>query len=192
MSQSLDPSLNPLAPQQTRVRWWKRGWVWVVVVFVAVWFGLPLLLQPFVKQSQGINGTNDLSKFSGSKATPQNTTYDVVTATSPTVGPVTAPVTVVEFGDFQCPYCRAAEPILKQMLLKYPEAVRLMYRHFPLTDIHAEALSSAEAAACADAQDKFWPYHDQLYANQEALGETLYTSIATSLKLDLDLHSSRL
>lgn len=186
MPESRDPSLNPLAPQPNRVRWWRRAWVWVVVVFLAVWFGLPLLLKPFIQQSQSVTGTDGITKFSASRELPQNTTYDVVTPSSPTLGPITAPVTVVEFGDFQCPYCGKAEPIIKQVLAKYPEAVRFMYRHFPLVDVHPEALNSAEAAACAGQQDKFWPYHDQLYHNQDALGESLYTSIATSLNLDLD------
>lgn len=158
----------------------------MVVVIVVVWFGLPLALQPFIKQAEVTTGTNQLTKLSGSKPEPASVTYDVVSATSPSTGPITAPVTVVEFGDFQCPFCKAAEPILKQVLAKYPDAVRLMFRNLPLQDVHAEAINSAEAAACADKQGKFWPYHDQLYANQDSLGEALYSSLATSLSLDLD------
>ncbi len=189
MQPELNSTPNLVLPKLSGRPWWKRAWLWVVVVFLAVWFGLPLVLQPFMKQGQVTTGTNQLTKFSGSTNTPANTTYDVITPSSPTLGPVTAPVTIVEFGDFQCPFCRAAEPILKQVLAKYPEAVRLMYRNLPLnlldSSLHPEATNAAEAAACAAVQGKFWPYHDQLYQNQDALGESIYTSLATSLALDL-------
>lgn len=163
--------------------------LWIVVAAAAMWFGLPLALQLFIKRGEVVSGTDQLTKLAGSAPAPANTTYDVVSALSPTLGPVTAPVTVVEFADFQCPFCKAAAPILEQVIQKYPEAVRLMFRNLPLADVHPEAIASAEAAACAGAQGKFWSYHDQLYANQDSLGKSLYTSLATSLGLDLQQFS---
>lgn len=184
----LTPTQNFVSPGLPRRPWYRRVWLWIVVLFVVVWLGLPLLLQPFTQQGDITDGTDQLTLLSGSQATPANTTYDVVSSTSPSLGPVTAPVTVVEFGDFQCPFCKEAEPILKQVLAKYPEAVRLIFRNLPLGDVHPEAIAAAEAAACAHAQDKpgdqdtlFWHYHDGLYASQDSLGDSFYTTLATSL-----------
>jgi protein-disulfide isomerase len=76
-----------------------------------------------------------------------------------------APVMVVEFSDFQCPYCRQVEPTLKQLLAKYPDKVSLAYRDFPIPSIHPQAELAAEASRCALEQGKYWEYHDQLYNN---------------------------
>jgi len=80
-----------------------------------------------------------------------------------------APVTIVEFADFQCPYCGAVQPTLKQVMEKYQGKVQLGYRDFPLRQVHAQAQQAAEAAGCAADQGKFWEYHDLLFANQDRL-----------------------
>ena len=95
-----------------------------------------------------------------------------------------APVTIVEFSDFQCPFCKAAESTLKEVLTKYSGRVKLAYLDFPLSEIHPRAQSAAEAARCAGEQGKFWEYHDALYADQSKLnGPELVTS-AVALKMD--------
>jgi protein-disulfide isomerase len=86
----------------------------------------------------------------------------------PELGPQDAPVTIVEFGDFQCPYCGRSEDTLKQLRTKYGDKIKLVYMDFPLP-MHANALDAAKAARCANEQGKFWPYHDQLFANQTKL-----------------------
>jgi protein-disulfide isomerase len=86
-----------------------------------------------------------------------------VAADGPARGPQDAPVTIVEFSDFQCPFCRRAEPTVKQLLDRYQDRVRFVYRHFPL-EMHPRARPAAEAAACADAQGRFWDYHEKLFA----------------------------
>jgi protein-disulfide isomerase len=83
----------------------------------------------------------------------------------PARGPATAPVTIVEFSDFHCPYCRAVQPTLHEVLSKYPGKVRLVYRHFPLDSLHPEARRVAEASICAAEQDRFWQFHDRVYAS---------------------------
>jgi len=185
-SSNLSPAPNLVLPKLARRPWYARVWIWIIAVFLLAWFGLPLILQPFIKQTSLPTGTNQLTKLPGAVQLPAGTIYDVATPGSPSRGPVGAPVTVVEFGDFQCPFCGEAEPILKQVLVKYPDAVRLVFRNLPLQDVHPEALNSAEAAACAGAQGKFWEYHDALYANQASLGEAFYTQLATTLGLQLD------
>jgi protein-disulfide isomerase len=92
-----------------------------------------------------------------------------VAAEGPAKGPADAPVTIVEFSDFQCPYCQRSAGTVEQILEKYPDQVRVVYRHLPLERIHSRARAAAEAAACADDQEQFWPYHDKLFANNRAL-----------------------
>ena len=86
------------------------------------------------------------------------------------LGPATAPVTLIEYGDYECPYCRAAQPILKQIKEIMGDDLRLAYRHFPLSQIHPHAYQAAEAAEAAGAQGRFWEMHDLLFANQDRLG----------------------
>jgi protein-disulfide isomerase len=102
----------------------------------------------------------------------------------PSRGPASAPVTIVEFSDFHCPFCRAAQPTLQQVLARYPDQVRLVYRHFPLDSIHPEARRAAEASWCAARQDKFWRFHDGLYANGADASTATLDRVAREAGLD--------
>src|ERR1700733_2792868 len=82
-----------------------------------------------------------------------------------------AAVTLVEYGDYECPYCGAAYPVIKQIQRKMGRQLRFVFRNFPLTNMHPFAEISAEAAEAASAQGKFWQMHDALYENQEALSQ---------------------
>jgi protein-disulfide isomerase len=84
-------------------------------------------------------------------------------------GPESAPVTVVEYGDFECPSCKLAAPVAGLLLERFPNRLRFIYRHFPLEDAHPHALRAAEAAEAAAAQGKFWPMHDLLFEHQAHL-----------------------
>jgi protein-disulfide isomerase len=95
-----------------------------------------------------------------------------------------APVTIVEFSDFQCPFCRAAEATVRQILAKYPDRVSLAYRDFPLREIHPSAQKAAEAARCAQEQGKFWEYHDLLMSDPPRLDQNSLIADARSLRLD--------
>ena len=89
---------------------------------------------------------------------------EIATDGKPSLGSDNAPVTIVEFSDFQCPYCRQAQGALKQLMTAYEGKVKLVFRDFPLRSIHPQAQKAAEAAQCAAEQQKFWPYHDKLFA----------------------------
>jgi len=110
---------------------------------------------------------------------PQATPPPLVAASvddDPYWGPVDAPVTVIEFSDFQCPFCsRFWDQTLPQIKQAYEGKVKFVYRDFPLTSIHPYAEKAAEAAECADDQDKFWEYHDLLFQNQATLNQQLST-----------------
>jgi len=95
-----------------------------------------------------------------------------------------APVTIVEFSDFQCPYCKRSEGTLHDLLTKYNGRVKLAYLDFPLPEIHPKAERAAEAARCAGEQGKFWEYHDALYAEQSKLDDPELLTRARSLHLD--------
>jgi protein-disulfide isomerase len=95
-----------------------------------------------------------------------------------------APVTIVEFADYQCPYCKQTETALNALLKKYPGQVNLAFRDFPLASIHPYAEKASEAARCAGGQGKFWEFHDALFANQAKLDEPGLNAIAQTLALD--------
>jgi protein-disulfide isomerase len=109
-----------------------------------------------------------------------------ITANGPAIGPENAPVTIVEFSDYQCPFCKRAEPTLQQIALRYPDQVRIVYRHFPLDSIHPLARPAAEAAACAEEQGKFWEFHSLVWEATPDLGPEKLSEMAASLELDAD------
>ncbi len=106
-----------------------------------------------------------------------------VAAVGPAKGPAAAPVTIVEFSDFQCPFCVRAEDTVKKVMQTYEGKVRLVYRDFPLP-FHPEAQKAAEAAQCAGDQGKYWDMHEKLFANQQALKPDALKGYAKDLKLD--------
>lgn len=108
-----------------------------------------------------------------------------VSATDHVIGPDHAPVTVVEYGDFECPNCKQAAPAVKLLLERFSEEVRVVYRHFPQETLHPHALRAAEAAECAAAQGRFWAMHDLLFANQDHLQAKHLRQYAEQLELDM-------
>ena len=101
-------------------------------------------------------------------------------------GPARALVTLVEYGDYECPHCRQAHYVLQDLLAEMGDQVQLAFRNFPLTQIHPHAQQAAEAAEAAGAQGRFWPMHDTIYENQDALEEEDLMAYAEQVGLDLD------
>jgi protein-disulfide isomerase len=101
------------------------------------------------------------------------------------LGLAQAPVTLVEYGDFECPTCKLAYPAVKLLLRTFGSTVRFAYRHFPLVEIHPHAELAAEASEAAGAQGKFWPMHDLLFENQQHLKANHLRAYAQRLELDL-------
>jgi protein-disulfide isomerase len=107
-----------------------------------------------------------------------------------TRGPADAPVTLVEFGDFECPYCGAAHPALRELERRMGDALRVVFRHLPLPGRHPRALAAAEAAEAAAAQGRFWEMHDRLFASQRALEPLDLRRHAEELGLDLERYDA--
>ena len=103
---------------------------------------------------------------------------------APTRGPENAPVTLVEFSDFQCPYCGRVQPVLQKIRETYKDQVKLVYKDFPLPQIHPQAPKAAEAARCAREQDKYWDYHDRLFQDAKDLTPDKLKRYAADLQLD--------
>ena len=108
------------------------------------------------------------------------------------IGPEKAVVTLVEYGDYECPYCGQAYPVVDQLLDMYRDVLRLAYRHFPLTTVHPHAQRAAEAAEVAGAQGQFWEMHSMLYENQDALDEESLLEYAGDLGLSVEQFASDL
>jgi protein-disulfide isomerase len=108
---------------------------------------------------------------------------DVATAGRPEKGGANAPVTIVEFSDYECPFCKRAEGVVDQVMATYGDKVKVVFRDFPLP-FHANARPAAEAANCANAMGKFWEYHGKLFANQNALTVDRLNGYAVELGLD--------
>lgn len=107
-------------------------------------------------------------------------------------GPDHAAVTVVEFGDFECPNCKQAAPAVKLLLERFDERVRFVFRNFPLTEVHPHAMLAAQAAEAASAQGKFWEMHDLLFENQTHLKAQHLHSYAERLGLDMARYTAEM
>jgi protein-disulfide isomerase len=115
-----------------------------------------------------------------------------VSAVDHMLGVAHATVTVVEYGDFECPNCKQAAPTVKLLLGRFADRVCLVYRHFPLEEVHPHALLAAQAAEAAGGQGKFWPMHDLLFDNQHQLKLRQLRGYAEQLELDMARFNSEM
>jgi protein-disulfide isomerase len=119
--------------------------------------------------------------------------FQLTTAVSPVdhvLGSEHAPVTVVEYADFECPNCKQAAPAVKLLLERFAERVRFVFRHSPIEQVHPHALMAAEAAECAGGQGRFWPMHDLLFEHQLHLKAHQLHGYAGQLGLDMVRYSA--
>ncbi|OLC56211.1 MAG: disulfide bond formation protein DsbA [Chloroflexi bacterium 13_1_40CM_4_68_4] len=105
-------------------------------------------------------------------------------------GPSDAPVTLLEYGDYECPFCGAAHPVVKQIEELMAEQLRLVFRHFPITTLHPHAELAAEAAEAAGAQHRFWEMHDWIYQHQDTIDPDDLRGAAARLGLDLERYDA--
>lgn len=111
---------------------------------------------------------------------------DIVTADDPAVGPERAKLTIVEFVDYQCPFCAQASPTVRELSSEYGDRIRFIIRDFPVVDLHPDAAYAAEAAGCAEVQGKFWQMHDRLFALRGELKSTDLEQAAVQSGLEVE------
>jgi protein-disulfide isomerase len=138
-------------------------------------------VQAYQRQQQQQQQQEQQSFSSTLKTRPQT-----IIAESPTTGSLAQKNVLLEFSDFQCPYCGQAYKTVKEFMEIHQDEVTLVYKHFPLISIHPQALPAAKASWAAGQQGKFWQYYDALFSQQKELGENLYLNIANNLNLDLE------
>ena len=112
--------------------------------------------------------------------------YDVPEDGDPAIGPADAPITIIEFSDFECPYCqRWHTEVFERIRNDYPDEVRIVFRDFPLKSIHPNAVPAAEASNCALEQEAFWEFSEALFSGEHVLSDDSYLAIAEELELDV-------
>lgn len=122
-----------------------------------------------------------------SQPQPQVRRYDIPVDDDPYFGPENALITIIEFSDYECPYCRQWHmQVYDRLLTAYPGQIRFVYRDFPLTSIHPNAFPAAEAANCAGDQGAYWAFHDRLFSMQLGLSQEAFRQYAQDLELDME------
>ncbi|MDO8425419.1 MAG: DsbA family protein [bacterium] len=174
---------------RTMRRWYRQPLVIAagVYVLITVALGLWLLIaRRGAGDADGVAGSFTSVDRSTTAATGIPLGVTLYTDTHPSFGNAEDPaLVIVEFSDFQCPYCRQAYPVIREIAARYEDRIRYVYRDFPIEELHPNARQIAEAARCANAQGKFWPYHDQLFLRQDTLDDaSVLTTYAEQVGLD--------
>ncbi|MDZ4221773.1 MAG: DsbA family protein [Patescibacteria group bacterium] len=162
------------------------GLLGAAIALYAVFF----VMQVLSIRSQILSGEYNFDAYGGSTSGSgganydRSGAYDVATDDDPSIGRADAGVTIVEFSDFECPFCRQSYPIIRSLTQEFKDEVRFIYRDFPLVAIHENAHTAARAGFCADKQDLFWQLHDKLFQNQDAMGKTAILGYANQIGAD--------
>ncbi|OGY45147.1 MAG: hypothetical protein A2744_00670 [Candidatus Buchananbacteria bacterium RIFCSPHIGHO2_01_FULL_44_11] len=181
---------NPPFLSGRRLKWYRRWWGKALLIFltlflvVLVAWGFYVGRLTYLIRTGQIDSNQLLNRPSSSNNIRAETLPTQATADDPGVGPFDAKVVIVEFSDFQCPYCGQAFPVVQELIKNYGDQIRFVFRDFPLTDVHPRALPAALAAECAHEQGKFWPMHDKIFANQQNLEEADLKTYAIQVGLN--------
>jgi len=172
---------------------WYFHWWGVLIIILIILFLIFLVYFSFLVYNEyqnikggGLTNSQSLEKFLKEQKIIDPTDKRLDFSDDPYLGNPQAELKIIEFGDFQCPYCRETFPVIRKIANEYEEQIQLVYRDFPLSEIHPEAQKAAEAAGCATKQGKFWPYHDKLFLNQENLKENDLLKYAQELNLNVN------
>ncbi len=161
--------------------------IWTSVIMLGIWgiyLGILFYVNVLPTENKE-NQTNQAQKIQDQNPnTEQPKKYPKILTTSPIRGNPKAEITIVEFADFTCPYCAQAQPVLRQIQEIYKNRVKIVWKDFPLTGLRPDAKIMHIAARCAQAQNKFWDYHDLIFAHQNKISKQDYTSFALKLKMN--------
>ncbi|MBW4461470.1 MAG: thioredoxin domain-containing protein [Nodosilinea sp. WJT8-NPBG4] len=175
---------NPMDKVLARLRESKLL-LWSIVVALLVGIAIPLVIF-LPRRNQASPPPNPEAQQEIVTEVITSTDRASLIGTSPTKGNPNAPIVLFKFSDFQCPYCAVAAGNMNEFVGQHEDEILYVYKHFPLTQIHPEAMPSAKAAWAAGQQGQFWLYHDGLFVNQNRLGEDLYVELAEAMQLDME------
>ena len=184
---------NP-SPEDTLT--FKRSHVYMALVPLAFVAGLMVGFIFWGRSAGDASGGNSTPIAQAATSTLQTTKkapvrYNVPAGNNPSTGPENAPITLIEFSDYECPFCQKwYVETYSQLMQDYQGKIRFVYRDFPLTGLHANASPAAIAADCAGEQGKYFPFHDKLFTGGLSLSRETYIQYATDLGLDLDQFTS--
>lgn len=181
------PSSIKVNPEQKK-RWYKHWWGKLIIVFFAIFFAVLIAMLIYVGRVVTLLRSGQIAPenlFGGDFSPNQLSNLETLaTDDDPSLGPRDAKVVIVEFGDFQCPFCKQAMPVVKEILKDYGDKILFIYRDFPLIDVHPQALIAAVAGECADEQGKFWEMHDKIFDNQAEINEFNLKTYAAQIGLN--------
>jgi protein-disulfide isomerase len=161
---------------------------------LAIWLAMPVvflvgILAGWILRGQVVPAKAIAAAPANSQVTiPENVKrYDVPNDNDPAIGSENAPITIVEFSDYQCPYCiKWHQEVYAKLMKAYEGKIRFIYRDFPLYSMHPEAEPAAEAANCAGEQSAYWPFHEALFKQKAGLSSKAYIQYATDLSLNIE------
>lgn len=176
------PRMEQTTPSPDTVTF-KRSHFYSVLVVLAFFIGILVGYMAWGRGSRAVAANQNTAQTAPTEQPFRR--YDIPTEGFYSIGPENAVITIVEFSDFQCPYCQKwHDQVYESLMAAYPGKIRLVYRNFPLAQIHPQAMAAAEASLCAGEQDAYWQYHDKLFENSAALNDDIYASLAADLGLD--------
>ncbi|MDP1709798.1 MAG: thioredoxin domain-containing protein [Candidatus Komeilibacteria bacterium] len=160
-------------------------WKWLLIILgtLILLYAIYFVYTVLTIRSQILSGNYNFEQYgsdvSGQASAEIDTRkYQVATTDDPALGAEGSKVTIVEFGDFQCPFCRQAYTIIRSLAARFPNDIRVIYRDFPLSDDHLVAELAARAGYCAHEQGLFWPFHDKAFHNQDNLSREVLIDLA--------------
>ena len=182
---------------EKKYSWYHTTWGIILIalavfVLAALVVFLLLAIQFWMEIKKG-NGEALRQKFYSQEKTTQNSLNlkrsKLEDSTSPFLGPISAPITIVEFADFKCSVCKTTYPIMHKINTNFKDKVKIIFRNFPIESAHPGANKLAQLGVCANEQDKFWEIHDYLFTNQSELPTTIDNSYLLNVgeKLGLDV-----
>ncbi|MBI3290992.1 DsbA family protein [Candidatus Falkowbacteria bacterium] len=184
------PNSSKIKPKasKTSKRRYQRWWIRLILVFLMIFAILFIAMAFYVGRVAYDLRTGKITPEElfgeGFRSSRDGETETFATEDDPSLGRQDAKVVIVEFSDFQCPFCAEAYPVVKQILKDYGSQVRFVYRDFPLVDIHPQAVLAAMAGECAHEQGQFWQMHDKIFENQRELSEASLKIWAVQLGLN--------
>ncbi|MBU1037039.1 DsbA family protein [Patescibacteria group bacterium] len=169
--------------KQFKKKKWYKKW-WVIVLIILGLYLLVITLLTIIIGDKVLNSDSQdiISLNSSEQVAPEDLWRN--TEDDPSWGEKTAPVQIVEFSDFECPFCRESFFVIREALFKYQDKIFFVYRDFPNFEDHPHAQKAAQAANCANEQGKFWPLHDKLFINQESLDDEFIKRYAKEVGID--------